>query len=113
MQIYSVILGSFILMSFSSARGAIAASILPFILYLFFVFFNKIKIFLLKKRKSDLKALIIITVVILFLIVLGKYYYDFVNTKSIFKMLQRGDITGGRLIIWGLTIEQISNWGSS
>ena len=113
LQIYTVIFGSFILMSFSSARAAIASSILPFILYLFFIFFNKIKLFLLKKRKSDFQALIIIIAIILLLVFVGKYYYDFVNTKSIFKILQRGDFTGGRIIIWNLTLEQISNWGGT
>ncbi len=110
-QIYTVIIGSFVFMSFSSARAAILSSILPIVLYLICLFFKKIKILWVKKRKSDLKVLIAVVFFIFILIICGKFYYDFVNTKSVFKILQRGDFTGGRIMIWNFTIAQISNWG--
>ena len=110
-QISLIILGSFLFLSFSQARAAILSALLPFLLYFLYKLFSKIKLFFKKKRKKDLYYLFMLCLGIMLVISLGIYYFDFVNTKSIFKILQRGDYSGGRLIIWSLTLSQITPWG--
>ncbi len=110
-QIYFIILVSFLFLSFSQARAAILSALLPFLLYFLYKLFIKSKLFFEKKRKRDLYSLFILSLGILLVIALGIYYFEFVNTKSVFKLLQRGDYSGGRLIIWSLTLSQITPWG--
>tara|TARA_B100000886_G_C20421730_1_gene491927 strand:- start:1751 stop:2917 length:1167 start_codon:yes stop_codon:yes gene_type:complete len=110
-QLYLLIALSFGLLTVSSARAAIGASLLPLVFYLLFICFSRLKLFIQKRKKSDFQYLIFTFFIIAIVIVIGIFYFQFVNTKSVFKTLQRGDYTGGRVILWSLTLTQLSNWG--
>ena len=110
-QYYLIIFLSFVLRTSSSSRGSILTSLFPFIIYFLYFIFLKFKKFTKYKRKKDFVNLLILLTIALILILIGFNYYELVNSKSVFKVLQRGDFTGGRIIIWDITLSQITNWG--
>ena len=110
-QNYLAILISFFFLSISFSRTAIVASLLPFIFYFLYRLILKFKLFLSTKRKKDFYSIVSGLLIMLIIVILGIYYYEFVSSKTVFKLLQRGDASGGRFLIWAATLQQISNWG--